>query len=386
MKRTTSIVPGWNTLKTLWLIGAITALLCCFTAVAVSNAKKSWDGKASCFSRCKAQLSYRSDLIDKIDIELKAIKTRISTFKEALGNPNDKAFIPSRIELEHAIEREQLLKAELNKLEVSPVYPGIIWVVALLLTGSLVSFFVAKYVLFDAQKSFQNEISFKNRWKKPYFSIAGFLIGFTLIEQILASVMIVEKSWFSWDSFCISVPAFILMRLSYAANQFAIAYALTIIYLISDTYYVPKVRLFSPDGKCGVAKYVSFVQRWTIIGMTAAFIPMIFWLRHLLESQMEFKYIYLLTILSSLAVVFFLVLRGIRCGYELRNKYEKAKESEMGLSWSSELETKIPEDPTHEFIGDKWWKLPAAVSVVIGSAWLLIRYLGIERLILDLIN
>ncbi len=76
-------------------------------------------------------------------------------------------------------------------------------------------------------------------------------------------------------------------------DQFAITYALTIFYLLTDEKYVPEIDLNNPDGRCGVGTYVSLFQKWTFIGLVAAIIPIVLWLREITVSPAWFEKAYL---------------------------------------------------------------------------------------------
>lgn len=380
-------VPGLKALKVCWLIGAIIAILSYFCAIIVSAAGGypiwcgSWDGNGNDACICKEQLKNRNEHLIRISSDLAVVKKRIESFKEGLYNTKNTAFIQSRMELDREKKEKTDLEAEKKRLILKPIFPSAVWELALILFGLMAVFLVARFVLKDAQDTFHEKLNFKKVWIRPYLLMAGFLIASTLGEQVWVSIIDTDKSWFGWCSFCISPWVFILMRLTYAADQFAITYALTMFYLLADERYVPKIKLDNPDGRCGVGKYVNLFQKWTFIGLTAAIFPIVWWLHVITVSPASFEKAYLITPISSLIVVMYLVFRGVRKASLLRRKYQEACTEKMGQSWSAQKAKNLPPDPTLEFLGDKWWKLPAVVTAVITAALVALKVLGVTNIL-----
>lgn len=382
-------VPGLKKLKACWLIGASISILSCFSAIVISIGSGypiwsgTWDGNGSNACNCEEQLENRKRKLNEINSDLDMVEIRINYFTEALKDTKDKAFVQAPGELEREMRKKATLEDEKKGLTPKPIFPSAIGMLALLLVAFWAVFLIARFVLRDAQDTFHKKLDFRIVWIKPYLLIAGVLIVCTLVEQIFVSILATDKPWFGWDSFCVSPTIFILMRLTYAADQFAITYVLTVFYLLADKKYMPKeVELDNPDGHCGVGRYVHLFQKWTFIGLVAAFIPIVWWLHVITTSPASFEKGYLITPASSLTVVAYLVFRGVRKAYLLRRKYQEACTKKMGTSWSAQKAKNLPPDPTREFIGEKWWKLPAVVTAAITAALFALRLIGVMDFLL----
>ena len=130
---------------------------------------------------------------------------------------------------------------------------------------------------------------------------------------------------------------------------------------------------------------MSLFQKWTLIGLFAAITPIVFWLRAITKSHADFEVAYLLSPLSSLAIVSFIVIRGIRRIYQLRIRYRESCTERMKGKWSAEALHEFPPDPTLEFLGDKWWKLPAAVTAVVSGELVVLELFGVTDMLVQLL-
>lgn len=382
-------VPGLKALKACWLVGAIIAILSYFCAIVVSCAGgyplrcDPWDGNGSNSFKCEKQLDNRREKLSEINSDLDAVEKRIDHFTKALKKKEDRAFVQARVELEREKRKKAALTDEKKGLIANPIFPSAFGELAFLLVAFGIVFLIARRILKDATKTFHRTLDLKRVWIKPYLLIAGVLIFCTLVEQVWVSVLDPQKSWFGWCSFCVSPWGFVLIRLTYAMDQFAITYVFTVIYLLTDEQYVPPIELDNPDGRCGVGKYVYLFQKWTFIGLVVAIIPIVWWLREITVSPAWFEKAYLITPVSSLGVIAYLVSRVIRRAYLLRRKYQEACTNKMGSSWSAQKAKNLPPDPTREFLGDKWWKLPAVVTAVITAALAALKVLGITNILVN---
>jgi len=347
-----------------------------------------WTEEGSKICRCEDQLSNRLDKLTEIEKDLGQTKKRIEYFKFRLDVPAAEVFVQAREELNREKEAKEHIERSKAGLEVvGPFLRGALIVNLIIAFGAALAFFVAWYSLKDAKRCFKDEIKIEKAWLCPYLILAGFLILWTLIEQTWTSILDTDKMWFGWDSFCVNPGAYVLMRLSMSADQFAFTCPLALFFLLSGKRYVPKIKLLDPGGRCGVGEYISFLQKWTFLGLIAGIVPIVIWLHEITRSHARFEAAYLITPVSSLAVIAFLIFRAVKNAYLLRSDYERVRAKVMGKSWSGEKAKNLPPDPTLEFLGDRFWKLPGVVVVVITAAYVALDaldFLGVREILTNL--
>ncbi len=126
---------------------------------------------------------------------------------------------------------------------------------------------------------------------------------------------------------------------------------------------------------------MEFLQTWTLWLILVPATVGIVWLRYIVEGEPQFSYARLFNIIGPGVIITLIVVKLIRNAIILRFRCYDA------LSGKAFTEgDKQPTDPTISFLGTEWWKLPAAISVALASIWVLLRWLGMSKIILNLIR
>jgi hypothetical protein len=66
----------------------------------------------------------------------------------------------------------------------------------------------------------------------------------------------------------------------------------------------------------------------------------------------------------------------VRKAYQIRYRYYEARH-QAGATWKEVEDAKLAPDPTLDFLGDKWWRVPAAVLLAAAVAWKGLEWIGI---------
>jgi hypothetical protein len=103
----------------------------------------------------------------------------------------------------------------------------------------------------------------------------------------------------------------------------------------------------------------------------------IIWIRWVTVMEPQFSYARLLHGAGPAAIIIIIVSRLIRNAIKLRYK--------CNIELTKKL-VKPQIDPTISFIGEAWWRLPATVGASLASIWALLEFLGIDKLVFNLIR
>jgi hypothetical protein len=197
--------------------------------------------------------------------------------------------------------------------------------------------------------------------------------------EFLTSVLATEKTAFGWDSFCVTPDAFIVKELALISFGFVAAAPFTMLWCLSRINYIPKPDPDARDGKFGGGRYVEFLQTWTWWLILAPSTLGILWIQFIGKKEI---FLYPARLLHGLGVgfiVIIIILKMIRNAIILRFRcYETL------LTIKYDNIDMIPKDPTIDFLGTNWWKLPATVSVSLVSIWAILEWFGIAKSIKDI--
>jgi hypothetical protein len=180
-----------------------------------------------------------------------------------------------------------------------------------------------------------------------------------------------QKTDFDWRSYCILPKSFWWAHALLLPLSVQLAAPLAIGWYITRSDHVPW-----PDPakyRWGVHRYVTFTEIWSFatIALTGSLTAV--WIRELAAAPSRTaKYVAWLGI-GTVLVTSLLVVRMVRNGHLLRERYESKMEDR------ADRDT-FPPDPTAAFLGDKWWKAPAALVVAIGLAHQVLTWAGFEAL------
>lgn len=218
-------------------------------------------------------------------------------------------------------------------------------------------------------------------WRRPFALFAGSLWAVQVAQQLYTSVFSVEKSWFGWDSFCVSPWSFVCVNLTLLGGSLTTAWPLTVYHLLTDERAAPPVDLSHPSGRCGVGDYMATLRLWSFLGLVAVIAPALLYLRGASGQQANFANGYYASVLFALAIATTLEFRTVRCALRVRRDYE-AKRAALGATWAEVEGKRVPDDPTNVFLGDAPWKIPATITVVLGGAWVMLDVLGLRESLL----
>lgn len=84
-------------------------------------------------------------------------------------------------------------------------------------------------------------------------------------------------------------------------------------------------------------------------------------------------------------VMLIYTVRLARNAITIRLRYEKAA-TECASTWQEARSKEIAPDPTRDFIGENWWKMPATVFGSLGVAWTVLEWAGMAQVVLDTVK
>jgi hypothetical protein len=145
----------------------------------------------------------------------------------------------------------------------------------------------------------------------------------------------------------------------------------------SVVLHLKTMNLDDPDGQCGMAAYLRFVEKLIVVGFGGGMLPLYYALYMTVHPQFVFWYV--LTPSTEFLILFVLVLRLVRNIYRIREEYDSVRQK-IG-PWSVQNSAKIPPDPTIGFLGSQWWNLPASVVAVLTLGWVVLDFLGVRSVL-----
>jgi hypothetical protein len=148
---------------------------------------------------------------------------------------------------------------------------------------------------------------------------------------------------------------------------------------------ITPVGLYDPIGQCGVGNYVNFLDLWTNISFIFFALITFIGLKPAIYAQVTFDDIYLLPVLVSFIITIAFAVRMIINGVRLRENYLLIIQKSFKTLQDKEKD-KIGSDPTINFIGDRWWKIPVTLITMMGTAWIIFKWSGISALIEDVVK
>ena len=200
-----------------------------------------------------------------------------------------------------------------------------------------------------------------------------------LVSELCTSVFSVEKTWFGWDSYCVTPWAFIIRCLAMAVLCLVAATPFSILLYYSDISQKPPVTLNAQDGRFGVGKYADFLSTWAMLLILVPSLLGLIGLRWVMEAEPEFNTVRLLIGSGVAFLIVCTVYRMLRNAIVLRIKItEKLPDI---------LDSHKPQnDPTVQLIGTSWWKLPATLVASLGSVGALLELSGLLEYIAKLVE
>ena len=335
---------------------------------------------------CACQLETRSRAWTREDDLLTLAKQEAATLEDRIDSPDsfsDAREALSQIpDVRSQIQATQRRRDRLRGETASESF----WERVLLFSGILAGFFACRFLLNESRAVFglwgdvaraTPHVSV-GRLSVLCAAITSIHLGASLLSQYLTSVAPIQKTWFGWNSFCINPQAFWMIKVTDGGVALSLAPAFALLVILTDKARAPVVAMQHVDGRCGIGAYVDFLQRWSFLGLALVVVPSVFWLTVSMATP-DAELAYAIPAAVPTACVLLVILRGVLRARELRRAY-LIERSNLGSTWSAIQAQAPPSDPTADFLGPRWWAMPAAIPAVLGTAWAAIKLLGLGAL------
>lgn len=325
---------------------------------------------------CSAQHDRRRERLQERLGTLDSSTQRLDLLEGALLNPASPHFALAREKLAEEQEYNRILTARIERLEVEPLTRDFVVTATLVtLVVLLAAFAAARLMIQHASDPNLPRIKIV-RSDCPYWTFVAILFLTFLAREIWTSVVVVEKSWFGWNSFCVSNAAWVLTQVMFLGFAMVIAYPSSVLWHLSRAAHrPPKLCRKHTDGAWGVKKYVLFLQTWAILALVFFFAPTLLALR-IYAASPDVSFLYTAPSIVYSAVAAVVVCRLIMNAVMIRKEYIN-EVCRLGKTWQEIQLKKPPADPTINFLGAHWWKLPATILGATGLLWAAIEWSGV---------
>jgi hypothetical protein len=341
---------------------------------------------------CEQQLEGRAGRLRTLDQSLADSELRQRRLVDLMRLPAIERSLGARPELELESKAGDRIREERNALMVRFDH----WrTIALFGVGAIVGCLVmwrllkgAEALVKDGSRAAQPEdpLAPYAGWWCAWAATVLAVVGTALIGQYLTAVER-DKTWFGFDSWEVSLPAWIWVKVGILGNQLIAGCTVALIACL--TRWKPLVDISKP--RAGVGPYVEFMRTWTALGFIVVLAFGCYWLTVALgdpRRNSTEKIAYALPAVGAAVPVAWLLWRVVRNMRELRENYE-AKVRDAGDSHCRSTaepekaqERKPAPDPTSSFFNDKPWQIPSAVVALATAAWLLLDVLGVRQALL----
>ncbi len=368
---------------------SLIVLLFCASALSAYGVHKSWykELTISCKTEtCITQSNYLEDLLRKEDETKKAAIERSKQLKSIRFDPNNKTFSQPWSWFESELNQLEIISKS-RECHIRSIAEGFLSDIALIFSSLLFYIFMSRLVTLHAKSTYKNyrfndinHDSIKG-WKTPLVLI-GIIIAATMItSELFTSVFATEKTWFGYNSFCVTPSAFIIKCIAFVFFGFVASTPFTILWCLSRKDFIPNLDPLAPDGKFGAERYVEFLQAWTLWLILAPSALGIFFFRYVVEMETAFSPVRLLYGFGIGIVILFIVVRLITNAVIVKFRCRDAL-----VDHKPDEAYSIPVDPTISFLGTDWWKLPATITVSLTSIWALLEFIGLSNIIVSIIK
>jgi hypothetical protein len=224
-----------------------------------------------------------------------------------------------------------------------------------------------------------------NNWNGPYFTIVILLFLTYLIPSFITSFWEPENLYILPVCFFVSPLAWLSDKVIALGLIFFLAIPATQILCYTKKESIPKIeseKLESTEEKFIIEKYVNFLQICTLSIFTLLTICIITTVLWSDSGPIRFEKAFIIYIIGGSMVYVFLIIRMIDNAITIRRSYEDCIKSRF-KSFDEFKNSKIFPDPTIEFIGESWWKLPLHFAGIIGTTWGLLKLTGVDQIILN---
>jgi len=373
----------------------LTVVLFSAGALCAYGVHKSWtqEPTISCNTEnCIKQSNYREYILKKEAETKDAAIERIKQLKMIRFIPEFKAFSQPWSWFETELNQlEKISKPweskKSKKHKIHSVAKGFLLDITLIFSSFLFYLSMSRLITLHAKSTYKH-FRFKDLshdsiigWASPMILI-GIIIAATMItSELFTSVFATEKTWFGYNSFCVTPSAFIVKCIAFVFFGFVASTPFTVLWCLSRRDFIPNLDPLAPDGKFGAERYVEFLQTWTLWLILAPSALGIFFFRYVVEMETVFSPVRLLYGCGIGIVILFIVVRLITNAIILRFRCRDALvDQKLGEA------DRVPIDPTISFLGTDWWKLPAMITVSLTSIWALLEFIGLSKIIVSIIQ
>jgi len=363
-------------------IGVFLVILGFLAAVLVGVAQGLWDFKTFTEDMesetlcCPTQHAHRGIQLQALHEEKDCSSIRLKSLQAALVDPASPHFAFAREKIIEEREELRKLEARMERLQVEPlsrefvITAGLVTLVILLAASA-----AARLMVHHASEPvlFGKEIA---SWGYPYWTFVAILFLTFLAREVSTSVIAIDKSWFGWNSFCVSNAAWLLTQVMFLGFAMVIAYPASVLwYLSRPAQRPPMLDPDHPDGAWGVRRHVLVLQTWAILTVVFFFAPTLLALRVYAASP-DVSFLYTVPSIVYSAVAAVIVGRLIWNAVRIRQAYYNAL-GKLGATWQEIESRRPPGDPTINFLGEHWWKLPATIFGALTVLWAVIEWSGV---------
>jgi hypothetical protein len=286
----------------------------------------------------------------------------------------------------HAPELLASEKARLHELEnaqthlETPVSISETWgLIALMLVSTAVVALAGRLFLRHAAKVIprrRRRVALRSpRWRRFLTLVTLPSWGYFVLRNVITSIFLDDKASFGLTSFCVSHVGFVLSMLAGLPFLVALSAPVATALCLSNPSIRPAVRIAEPTRVRAIARYVLFLQTWTILALavtTAIAVPSIHFALATTsptESRIE-TILDVTTGIGGLLAVIVLMGRFVQTAATVRLAHQ-----EQVARWT--IKARPPKDPTIDFLGERWWSLPSVLVGMIGVVWTALELSGL---------
>jgi hypothetical protein len=362
----------------------------------VAPGKYNIDGKIrSKCNKCQDQYEKLKHQKDMVVEKQEILKYRLGSLKEIYSNPKSEIAISlswaSIEELQSSIKNiankladyEHLLEFIENKSNNNEKASGFWMLIPILLFGLLI-LYLSHILLRHGITAVLTNKDEKRDITKTYWISVSLVFLIYLIRTIYTSILIPDKIVFSSTSFCISPIGWASKNISYFGGLMICLYPFSLLMFFSSSRFEKIIPLKNPHFNYGVGEYILFLHTWTIITCIGTFFLSIISLTIMSKNVTGVLTApYLVELIVTLLLGLIIIKRLIHRAVSIRIQYNRFVSTK---SWKNICQMDFPPDPTNDFLGEKWFVLPASLTGILVGLWVFVKLSAIDMFILNFIK
>jgi hypothetical protein len=319
--------------------------------------------------------------------EYKISEKRLAALKKMLDPSLSPLLLASRGNYEEEKRLYGTLKTKIEKLKIRPAKEGFAKMIAVYLLV-LGVFITSSFYLYRLSRAHISQEMVLTRWKVSYWTFVLTLYLCQTLVVCYTSIWKVEKNWIGASSFFVSWNAWYWERIGIFGLSMIMAIPLAQLWCYLRKDFIPEIPVAwvrGPDHTFAIEKYMLFLQTWTLIIFGSFSVITIGAVRWAASQQAEFENAYLINTVVGGGLAGIMILKMIRNAIVLRRSYQDCLARNFS-SWGSIKDAVVPPDPTKDFIGESWWKLPVNFVGIVTAAWALLEFTGVAKLLVGLLK